>query len=83
MEPREPQTRGDGTGGPRKRSRFPVYDVLWKRISQGVGLSLAVVEYVASQLASRPPDPNILLLVSFLIGVPFVAGRTPGGNGDK
>ncbi len=77
-EPEDGTGGGDATG--LRRRRLPTYDVLWKRISQGVGLGLGVVEYVLSQVGERPPDPNILLLVSFLVGVPFVAGKA-GGDG--
>jgi uncharacterized membrane protein len=60
--------------------RMPVYDVLWKRVTQAVGLLIAVVEFTVASAAGRPVDQNVLLFAAMLIGLPLAARRGGGGT---
>jgi hypothetical protein len=64
---------------PPERRRMPGYDVLWKRVTQAVGLLIAVLEVTLSAAGGMPADQNVLLLAAMLIGLPLAARR---GGGD-
>lgn len=59
---------------------MPVYDVLWKRITQAVGLLIAVAEIGSARWTGRPVDQNVLLFAAMLIGAPLAARRGGGGT---